>query len=120
MYLVMVVFSKLENVSPWFMMTSSIPVILTGGGAALLTVLLAYLTDITPKEQRGFRMGIFEVTMAVAVLAGSSSSSYVFNATSYATCYSIGALTCFLAFLYTWWLLPESLEVRETTVGFPN
>uniref|UniRef100_A0AAR5P229 Major facilitator superfamily (MFS) profile domain-containing protein n=1 Tax=Dendroctonus ponderosae TaxID=77166 RepID=A0AAR5P229_DENPD len=114
MSLVMVVFSAVETASPWFMMTCSIPVILTGGGATLLTVFLAYLTDITSESERGFRMGVLEVTLAAAVLIGSASSSYVFNATGYMAVYGIGAALCFLALLYTVFLLPESLQEPET------
>ncbi|XP_048518197.1 proton-coupled folate transporter [Dendroctonus ponderosae] len=114
MSLVMVVFSAVETASPWFMMTCSIPVILTGGGATLLTVFLAYLTDITSESERGFRMGVLEVTLAAAVLIGSASSSYVFSATGYMAVYGIGAALCFLALLYTVFLLPESLQEPET------
>lgn len=61
-------------------------------------------------------MGVFEVTMAVAMLIGSAASSYIFSATGYIFVYGIGAALCFLALLYTVFLLPESLQQPETSV----
>lgn len=52
----MVVYTAIPSASPWFMMICSVPVILTGGTASLLTVLLAYLTDVTTENERGFRL----------------------------------------------------------------
>lgn len=56
MNVVMVVYTAIPSASPWFMMICSVPVILTGGTASLLTVLLAYLTDVTTENERGFRL----------------------------------------------------------------
>lgn len=64
-----------------------------------------------------FRMGVFEIVMAVAVFTGSLSSSYVFNATSYIAVYSIATLLCFAALLFTIFFIRESLETREDTVS---
>lgn len=56
MNVVMVVYTAIPRASPWYMMTCSVPVILTGGSASLLTVFLAYLTDVTTENERGFRL----------------------------------------------------------------
>lgn len=56
MNVVMVVYTAIPRASPWYMMTCSVPVILTGGSASLLTVFLAYLTDVTTENDRGFRL----------------------------------------------------------------
>ncbi|XP_030750654.1 tetracycline resistance protein, class C-like isoform X2 [Sitophilus oryzae] len=84
---IMTAFAALEEVSPWYMLMCTIPVVLSGGGASFLAILLAYLTDITSVEHRGLQMGIFEAFMGAAVLLG---------------------------LLYVILLIPESLETIET------
>ncbi|KAF7270269.1 hypothetical protein GWI33_016735 [Rhynchophorus ferrugineus] len=111
---VMTVFAALDNASPWYMLICSVPVILTGGGASFLTVLLAYVSDTSSAENRGLRMGIFEATMAAAVLLGNMSSSYLLKATNYEVVYLVATLSLFLALLYTIFWIPESLQSLET------
>lgn len=54
----MILFSALENASPWFAMSTLVPVALTGGGASLITILLAYLIDVSSEHARGFRYSL--------------------------------------------------------------
>ncbi|XP_066138566.1 probable peptidoglycan muropeptide transporter SLC46 isoform X2 [Euwallacea fornicatus] len=118
MNVVMVLFSIFETVSPWYMIVCSVPIILTGGGASLLTVMFAYLTDVTSGQNRGFRMGVFETVMAVAVLLGSASSSYVYSAINYITVYAIAGFSSLLALVHALCFIPESLPNREHTGRF--
>ncbi|XP_066249962.1 probable peptidoglycan muropeptide transporter SLC46 [Euwallacea similis] len=118
MNVVMVLFSIFETISPWYMMLCSVPVILTGGGGSLLTVMFAYLTDVTSGQNRGFRMGMFEAVMAMAVLLGSASSSYIYNATNYVIIYAIASLSSLLALAHALYFIPESLPNRENTSRF--
>ncbi|XP_060530037.1 probable peptidoglycan muropeptide transporter SLC46 isoform X2 [Cylas formicarius] len=114
MMLIMVGFSFLENLSPWYMLLCIIPSVLTGGGTAFTTVLTAYLTDRTDEQHRGFRMGIFEGVMATAVLIGTASSAYILKATSYVFMYLLGTLCSLISLVYIIFFVPESLEFRET------
>lgn len=109
-----VVFAAWDELSPWYLMAVSIPVLLTGGGPSFMTILFSYLTDSTTKEERGLRMGIFDIVMQVAVLIGNSSSSYLLIATNYVIVYSISAACPIIALIYTIFFLPESLQQRES------
>ncbi|XP_066140775.1 probable peptidoglycan muropeptide transporter SLC46 [Euwallacea fornicatus] len=109
-----IIFATIENLTPWFLLVTSIPVLLTGGGISILTILTAYLVDTTSKETRGLRIGIFDITLGLATLLGNSLSSYLLIATNYVVLYCV-SLTCHLiAIAYTVIFIPESLRERET------
>ncbi|XP_050306771.1 proton-coupled folate transporter-like [Anthonomus grandis grandis] len=109
-----IIFAAFE-LTPWFIIVPSLTVLLSGGGASFITILYAYLTDLTNKDERGWRIGIFDLAMAAGVLIGMSSSSYLLIATNYVTVFSIGAALQTVALIYVIFLLPESLQHRETS-----
>ncbi|XP_030747837.1 proton-coupled folate transporter-like [Sitophilus oryzae] len=118
-----ILFAALENLTPWFLLVLSLPVLITGGSATFMTVLSAYLTDSTTKEERGFRMGLFDVVMTSAVLIGNTASSYVLAATSYVMVYCIAAVCHIIALIFTTLFIAESLHERDTgskILGFLN
>ncbi|KAL3288491.1 hypothetical protein HHI36_002933 [Cryptolaemus montrouzieri] len=115
---VIIVFCLLPNISAWYLVLSSVPIILSGGFAAALTTYLSYLTDITDETSRGVRMGIFEVVLSVGMLLGMISSSYIFNATGYIGIFVVAAGLYIIALIYTIFVLEESLPNRETEGKF--
>ncbi|XP_076269606.1 putative peptidoglycan muropeptide transporter SLC46 isoform X1 [Rhynchophorus ferrugineus] len=108
-----IVFAAIDTLTPWFILVLSLPVLLTGGSATFMTVLSAYLTDTTTKEERGFRMGVFDIVMTCAVLLGNTASSYILVATSYVMVYTISGILHVLALVFTIFFIPESLRERE-------
>ncbi|ENN78722.1 hypothetical protein HUJ04_002793 [Dendroctonus ponderosae] len=109
-----IVFAAVDTLTPWFMLVISVPIILTGGGVSFLTVVSAYLSDSTTPEERGLRMGILDVVMALASLIGNTSSSYILIATNYFIVYCIATACQLVALGYAIFFVPESLPERET------
>ncbi|KAJ8931992.1 hypothetical protein NQ314_015038 [Rhamnusium bicolor] len=114
MFLCISIFSYFSNMSPWYSVICSIPVLITGGGSSFLTVILSYITDISNEETRGVRMAVFEVVLAAGILLGNISSSYWFYATNYISVFTLAAVLCTLSVLYTILFIPESLQNMET------
>ncbi|KAJ8925662.1 hypothetical protein NQ315_009507 [Exocentrus adspersus] len=108
------IFSYFPKLSPWYSVVCSIPVLVTGGGAAYLSVILSYITDVSNEESRGMRMALFEGVLAGGILLGNISSSYLFYATSYVWVFAIAAAISALGLLYTIFFIPESLQNPET------
>ncbi|XP_066259179.1 probable peptidoglycan muropeptide transporter SLC46 [Euwallacea similis] len=109
-----IIFATIENLTPWFLLVPSIPVLLTGGQVSMLTILSAYVIDTASKESRGLRIGIFDITLGIATLLGNSLSSYLLIATNYVVLYSISLACHLIAIAYTIIFIPESLRERET------
>lgn len=62
------------------------------------------------------RMGILEGCFSLGAIAGTFLSSYVFNAVGYIGIFGICAVVSFIAILFTWFLIPESLPEVEREV----
>ncbi|KAL1497054.1 hypothetical protein ABEB36_008081 [Hypothenemus hampei] len=108
------ILAALPYLSPWYLLLTSVPVVLSGGAPSFITILNAYLTDTTTKEERALRLGLFDVAMAIALLLGNSSSSYLLIATNYVTVYCISIVCHVLALIYTIFFIKESLRERDT------
>ncbi|CAG9765984.1 unnamed protein product [Ceutorhynchus assimilis] len=110
-----IVFAAIDNLTPWFLLVVTIPVLLTGGGASFATIMTAYIADITSKEIRAMRMGLFDIAMGLAVLLGNTASSYLLIATNYVIVYCVATACHVVGLVYTIFFIPESLRQRETT-----
>lgn len=54
-YLLVAIFSILPNLSPWYTILCSVPLILTGGGPTFLTTIISYIADVSSEDERGTR-----------------------------------------------------------------
>ncbi|CAH1110900.1 unnamed protein product [Psylliodes chrysocephalus] len=112
---IMIIFSYFENLNPWYFLIASIPSMLTGGGTTYFAITLSYLSDISTPETRGMRMAFYEAALNCGVLLGSVLSSYIFYATNYESVFAIGTGSMLIGIVYTIFLIPESLPMREGT-----
>lgn len=64
-----------------------------------------------------FRMALLEAALALGIFCGNISSSYIFYATNYSIVFFIAAFCFLLGILYTFFLIPESVENIETEVS---
>ncbi|KAL3288493.1 hypothetical protein HHI36_002935 [Cryptolaemus montrouzieri] len=117
-FAIIIVVCLLPNVSAWYLVLTSVPIVVSGGFATSLTVCLSYLADVTDETSRGVRMGIFEVVVSVGQLLGTMSSSYIFNATGYIGIFVVAASLYLIALLYTVFVLQESIINIETEGKF--
>ncbi|XP_076269604.1 putative peptidoglycan muropeptide transporter SLC46 [Rhynchophorus ferrugineus] len=107
------VFAAIDNLTPWFVLTLSLPVFITGGRATFLATVSAYLVDSTSKTERGFRMGVFDIFMTIAAVMGNAASSYLLVATSYIMVYCISIVLHVMALALLIFFVPESLRERQ-------
>lgn len=63
-------------------------------------------------------MGTAEAAIVLGAFTGTISSSYMLEALDYYYSFGICALVAFCATLYTVFVLPESVEVRESEVSY--
>lgn len=101
------------NMSPWFLLATCIPAMVTGGFAAMLTLYLSFITDITDEHTRGTRLGSFEITFALGSLLGTLASSYIFKAIGYAGVFLVSTGFMLAALCYTLFILKETLSQSQ-------
>jgi len=95
--------------------------IIAGLGGSSISVAQAYIADITTKENRSRGMGLIGAAFALGFvfgpLIGGFLSKYGIDVIGYT-----GASFSFIAFLVTWFLLPESLKEKseKRTPSFLN
>ncbi|KAK4885298.1 hypothetical protein RN001_001569 [Aquatica leii] len=99
-YSITTVISFYEYASPWFLLLSTIPVCLTGGFPAFLSVGICYLTETT--------MGLFEAVITMAGLLGTTSSSFAFHAFGYVITYIITSICILMSWIIVFTCVPES------------
>lgn len=83
---------------------------LVGGvfGASISTA-SAYIADITPPEKRAQNFGLIGVAFGIGFIAGPLVGGILGEYGSRVPFYA-AALVCFIAFVFAWFLLPESLD----------
>ncbi|XP_044746556.1 proton-coupled folate transporter-like [Coccinella septempunctata] len=110
------VFCLLPNLSPWYLILTVLPTLATGGFAAMLTLYLSYITDISDEHSRGTRLGSFEITFALGSLLGTLASSYIFQRIGYAGVYLVSTGFLMTSFCFTLFILKESLSESRKEV----
>ncbi|CAK1552498.1 unnamed protein product [Leptosia nina] len=104
-----VVYSMMDNLGPWWFILTVIPMSMSGGFTALFTGAFCYLSDITSKEKRSLRMTIVEASVSVGSVIGSLVSSYLLRAVGNVYLLLITASLCVIAYVFTNCCLDESL-----------
>lgn len=88
--------------------------IVAGLGGSSIAVAQAYIADITTRENRSKGMGLIGAAFALGFVFGPLIGGYLaqfgYEVIGYA-----GAGFSFIAFIFTWLLLPESLQTKSET-----
>ncbi|XP_026494284.2 probable peptidoglycan muropeptide transporter SLC46 [Vanessa tameamea] len=104
-----VIYSMLESLGPWWFILTSIPVSLSGGFTAMFTGSYCYVSDITTKDKRSLRMTIVEASVSAGSVIGAVASSYVLRAVGNVYLLLISAMLFVVAYVFTNVCLKESL-----------
>ncbi|XP_045777870.1 proton-coupled folate transporter-like [Maniola jurtina] len=104
-----VVYSMLHSLGPWWFIFTSIPMSLSGGFTALFTGSFCYISDITSTEKRSLRMTVFEAAVSAGSVIGAVASSYVMRAVGIVYLLLIAASLFVTAYIFTIICLKESL-----------
>ncbi|KAK9877565.1 hypothetical protein WA026_018668 [Henosepilachna vigintioctopunctata] len=115
-YAMISVICMVPSVSPWFILITSVPLILTGGFAAMLTTFLCYLTDVTNEHNRGTRLGFFEVIFSAGTILGTFLSSYIYEAIGYVGIFLVATGLLLISLGYTIFVLEESMSEAQIQI----
>ncbi|XP_067630537.1 probable peptidoglycan muropeptide transporter SLC46 [Eurosta solidaginis] len=108
-------FSEILALNPWYYLLGGIPSILVGGGCSMVTVMFCYIADVSDEENMPKRMFYVEIAMGTGALIGSVLSSYVLMFLSVSNICLTSAMLMFIAFLYVFLYIGESLDLAETS-----
>ncbi len=85
---------------------------LTGVGSGNITAAQAYITDITPPEQRARSLGLIGAAFGLGFIFGPPLGSLIFGRLGVQWVGYVAALLCLLNLAAVWLFLPESLQEK--------
>ncbi|KAL5286083.1 hypothetical protein ACFFRR_007650 [Megaselia abdita] len=98
-------------INPWFYLSMFIPISLTGGFCALITITYCYISDVVKDEKsRARRMLLLEISIFGGISLGSLTCSFIYEATNGITIFAISTFIVLIALLGILFILPESLS----------
>ncbi|XP_049309501.1 proton-coupled folate transporter [Bactrocera dorsalis] len=115
---ILVSFSQVLSLNPWFYLLASIPSTLVGGGCAMITIVFCYISDVTDIENKARRMFFINMSMGLGVVIGNIGSSYLLRLTNTTIVCATSAALVFIALMYVLFFIGESLDVEETTFAY--
>ncbi|XP_050327095.1 proton-coupled folate transporter-like [Bactrocera neohumeralis] len=115
---ILVSFSQVLSLNPWFYLLASIPSTLVGGGSAMLTIVFCYISDVTDMENKAKRMFYINMSMGLGVVMGNIGSSYLLRLTNTTIVCATSAALVFIALMYVLFFIGESLDVEETSFAY--
>ncbi|KAJ8717304.1 hypothetical protein PYW08_005703 [Mythimna loreyi] len=107
--MLVVVYSTMDNLGPWWFILTCIPYSLTGGFTIFFTGAFCYLSDITSSENRSIRMTIMEASVGLGSVVGSLLSAHVLRLVGNVYLLLIAASLNVIAYVFTNVCLRESL-----------
>lgn len=105
----MVVYSMMDSLGPWWFILTAIPYSLTGGFTIFFTGAFCYLSDITSSEDRSIRMTIMQASVGLGSVIGSLLSSHVLRLVGNVYLLLIATTLNVIAYAFTNVYLRESL-----------
>ncbi|KAH8284796.1 hypothetical protein KR054_001181 [Drosophila jambulina] len=105
------------NISPWWFLLSSVPSMFSGGTCALVTILYCYVGDVSSEEKRPMRMVTMEAAVGLGMMGGGVASGYIYAATGASALFIIVGSIIFIALLYVYFFVKESLKSENLQEG---
>jgi MFS transporter, PCFT/HCP family, solute carrier family 46 (folate transporter), member 1 len=104
---------NLAPLSPWYYFFSEMPMCFMGGWPALDIAVCCYVTDLSDRNNRSFRLGTITFLNFLSNITASYCSSYILEATSASIVFMISFSIAASAFIYTFIFVDESIHVIE-------
>uniref|UniRef100_A0A1B0AGU4 Major facilitator superfamily (MFS) profile domain-containing protein n=1 Tax=Glossina pallidipes TaxID=7398 RepID=A0A1B0AGU4_GLOPL len=98
---------------PILLTTFSVPSVLSGGTCALITGIYCYISDVAKAKSRALRMVLNEASLCAGMMIGNVLTGYIYEATNAITVFSISSTLLFLALLYVYAFVMESLKPEQ-------
>ncbi|ALC41566.1 CG30344 [Drosophila busckii] len=106
-----------QNINPWWFLLPSVPSVLSGGTCALITGIYCYISDVAKERKRAMRMVLNEASLCTGMMIGNVASGYIYAATNSVTIFGVACGLMFLAWLYVFFFVPESLPPEDIHSG---
>ncbi|XP_037954827.1 solute carrier family 46 member 3-like isoform X1 [Teleopsis dalmanni] len=104
--------SSYYPVNPWYYILAAMPHSFLGGNCVLMVAGFCFISDVTDTKTRPYRMIFIEVYIFIGFTTGALLSSYLYEATSATTVFSISAFFIISATLFVIFFIPESLDYK--------
>uniref|UniRef100_A0A1B0B241 Major facilitator superfamily (MFS) profile domain-containing protein n=1 Tax=Glossina palpalis gambiensis TaxID=67801 RepID=A0A1B0B241_9MUSC len=98
---------------PILLTTFSVPSVMSGGTCALITGIYCYISDVAKAKSRALRMVLNEASLCAGMMIGNVLTGYIYEATNAFTVFSISSTLLFLALLYVYAFVVESLKPEQ-------
>ncbi|XP_011182950.2 tetracycline resistance protein, class A isoform X1 [Zeugodacus cucurbitae] len=105
--------SMATPVNPWIYIISNIPLALTGGTCALITMVFCLVSDVSDEGGKARRMFFVDGALGIGTLVGNVISSYILAGTGTIGVFAIAAGMDLLALLYLLFFVSESLKLKH-------
>lgn len=105
--------SMATPINPWIYVISSIPLALTGGTCALITMVFCLVSDVSDEGGRARRMFLVEGALGIGTLVGNLIASYILAGTGTIGVFVIAASMDLVAVLYMVIFISESLHLKH-------
>ncbi|XP_053967215.1 uncharacterized protein LOC128868765 [Anastrepha ludens] len=100
-------------INPWVYIISSIPLAVTGGTCALITMVFCLVSDVSDEVGKARRMFLVDGALGIGTLAGNLISSYILSATGTIGVFGIAAGLDLVALLYLLIFVGESVKLKH-------
>ncbi|GBP07952.1 Solute carrier family 46 member 3 [Eumeta japonica] len=107
----MVIYSTMNNLGPWWILLTAVPYSLSGGDVALITGVYCYITDISTEADRSLRISLLDTSVFTASVVGTLSSPYVLKLIGKVNLLMVTAAVYVLAYVYANIWIVESITV---------
>uniref|UniRef100_A0A1A9VPF0 Major facilitator superfamily (MFS) profile domain-containing protein n=1 Tax=Glossina austeni TaxID=7395 RepID=A0A1A9VPF0_GLOAU len=114
---VLIYISSKVIINPWLFLLCSVPSVLSGGTCALITGIYCYISNVAKAKSRALRMVLNEASLCAGMMIGNVLTGYIYEATNAITVFSISSTLLFLALLYVYAFVVESLKPEEITAA---
>lgn len=109
---------NVQPLSPWYYVIAEIPMCLMGGWPTLDIAVCCYVTDLSDEKNRSFRLGFITFLNFLSSFAAYFSSSFILEASSSSIVFIISFSIATVAFIYTIFIVDESIVVASDVSGF--
>ncbi|KAL9916081.1 proton-coupled folate transporter-like [Glossina fuscipes] len=110
---VLIYISSKVVINPWLFLLCSVPSVMSGGTCALITGIYCYISDVAKAKSRALRMVLNEASLCAGMMIGNVLTGYIYEATNAFTVFSISSTLLFLALLYVYAFVVESLKPEQ-------
>lgn len=109
---------NMKPLSPWYFIIAEIPMCLMGGWPTLDIAVCCYVTDLSDRRNRSFRLGFITFLNFLSNFSAYLSSSFILEISSATIVFISSFIIAVIAFIYTIFIVDESIVVENNVSAF--